>query len=124
MVFSRQLLLDVFQPGLGEAGDITPLARSPDRAGRCRGGSGMELHQLLDLFQSETQFLTLPDKANAFEIAVAVRAVAGRVSRRFPQDSSPLIEADGLNIHPGSLRQLADPHDFIVNLIPGYRVNL
>jgi hypothetical protein len=114
----------VLQPRLGDPSDLTPLARSPDGAGQYRGGGLMELHQVLDFLEGETQFLTLFDKPDALKIAVAVRAITGERFWAFAQDSLALVEADGLNIDPSLVCQLANPHDLIVNPIPWYRVNL
>jgi hypothetical protein len=118
-----QILFNMLQPCLGDVSDNTPLARFSGGAGRNSRGGLMKFHQLLDFPEGETQFLTLLDEPDVIEIGVAVGAVTGSVSERLRQDSSSLVETDGLNIDPSLACQLADPHDLIVNPIPRYRVN-
>src|SRR4030095_14608704 len=67
-----------------------------------------QLQQAADLVERETQLTTAADETQAHQQRAIVDAMAAGAARRLRQDADALVEADGLDIDSGALRQRAD----------------
>ena len=64
--------------------------------------------QLLDFLQRETERLGVLDEAEAGHRVVGVLAIPSWSAPRVRKKTPPLVVADGLNVHFGRRRDLAD----------------
>ena len=84
----------------------------------------MKSEKLLDLFEREAEFLTATNHTQVVEVRFDVTTVTGRATLWRLQNFAPLIKANGLDVHSGAGRELADSHSPIFNLIPRYRLKI
>ena len=66
--------------------------------------------QLANVAESEAKGLGIADKSDAFQIGIAINAIARVCSRRRAQEFLAFVETKGLNGSPGSLGKLANAH--------------
>jgi len=72
---------------------------------------GSQRKQLRDLTQGEAELLRLPDEADALDHLIVIQAVAAASRpRRLLDQSTPLVEADGLDADARPLGSAADGH--------------
>ena len=83
----------------------------------------MRFRQGLYVLQGEAELLTLFDKRDAFQILLRIAPVTRGRPRRLSQQTHTFVEPDGLNIHPGALREFSGSHIPIFNPIPWYSRN-
>jgi len=92
-----QLLLD-----LGKA----PLSERPD--GRSSAAAVVELQQLNDLVERESQRLGAPDEAQPCGIRCIVEAIARSRTRRLLQQACAFVEAHRVDADVGGARKFSD----------------
>ena len=66
-----------------------------------------EVEQCANLLDRETQFARSADEAKSCDISAVIGPVAA-LPERHGQQADPLVIADGFDVHPGALGQLAD----------------
>src|SRR5581483_10824124 len=76
------------------------------RGARAPGGAQV----LRDLGEREPHRLRLLDRTEETHGLLVVAAMSARRPGRHRQQPAPLVVAEGLDVHPGALRDLADPH--------------
>src|SRR5262249_4059051 len=60
------------------------------------------------LVQRKSELAAAPDEDQALRVPLVVGTMAALCSRRSRQQADPLVVADGLDVDPGALGQLAD----------------
>jgi hypothetical protein len=74
-----------------------------------RGGL-VDLQELVNVAKGETELLGVADEADALQIGIGIRAVAGGRAGRFAKESFTLVEAESLNAHASSFGEFANAH--------------
>jgi len=88
------------------------------------GATFSEMQQHFDLIEREADFLRAFDEANDLYGFAGVGAIARVASGRLVEQSTALVVAQGLGVHPCRCSDLSCPHRAMLNPVPRYRVKV